>query len=64
MEQKFAKSVVVRSGFTSATGEIVIILDAYGSTDPKEIPAFISAPYNGTDNVKGSGFIKRQWHTQ
>ena len=51
------KGAALRSGFATATGEIVIALDADGSTDPIEIPAFIGALLAGADFVKGSRFL-------
>jgi glycosyltransferase involved in cell wall biosynthesis len=52
------KGAALRSGFAAATGEIVVMLDADGSTDPKEIPAFVGALLDGADFAKGSRFLK------
>ena len=46
----------MRAGYRAATSEIVIILDADGSNDPREIPRFVSALMQGSDMVKGSRF--------
>ncbi len=51
------KGSALRSGFSAATGEIIVMLDADGSTDPREIPAFVDALLDGADYVKGSRFM-------
>lgn len=58
MERRLGKGVALRSGFAAAKGDIVVALDADGSTDPAEIPAFIGALLAGADFVKGSRFIQ------
>ena len=35
------KGAALRTGFASARGDIIVTLDADGSTDPGEIPAFV-----------------------
>lgn len=44
-------------GFVAATGDIVVTVDADGSTDPAEIPRFVAALEAGADVVKGSRFL-------
>lgn len=44
-------------GFWAATGDIIVMLDADGSTDPAEIPRFVAALLAGADFAKGSRFI-------
>jgi glycosyltransferase involved in cell wall biosynthesis len=51
------KGAALRSGFEAATGDIVITLDADGSTDPAEIPYFVHALLAGADVAKGSRFL-------
>lgn len=52
------KGAALRSGFQAATGDIIVMLDADGSTDPAEIPAFVGALLAGADFVKGSRFLQ------
>jgi len=52
------KGAALRSGFAHATGEIVIMLDADGSMDPAEFPAFVGALLAGADMAKGSRFLQ------
>jgi glycosyltransferase involved in cell wall biosynthesis len=51
------KGDALRAGFAAVRGDIVIAIDADGSTDPAEIPAFVGALLAGADYVKGSRFI-------
>ena len=48
------KGAALRAGFAAATGEIVVMIDADGSTDPREMGAFVDALRDGADFVKGS----------
>jgi glycosyltransferase involved in cell wall biosynthesis len=52
------KGGALRTGVAAAKGEIVVMLDADGSTDPAEIPAFVGALLAGADVVKGSRFLQ------
>ena len=58
LEERSGKGVALRSGFEAATSDIVVMLDADGSTDPREIPAFVGMLVAGADFVKGSRFIQ------
>lgn len=51
------KGAALRSGFEAATGDIIVMLDADGSTDPAEIPIFVHALLAGADFAKGSRFL-------
>jgi len=46
----------MRSGYQAATGDILIVLDADGSNDPREIPRYIMPLIEGADFAKGSRF--------
>lgn len=52
------KGAALRAGFTAARGDILIMIDADGSTDPAEIPAYVGALLAGADFVKGSRFLQ------
>jgi glycosyltransferase involved in cell wall biosynthesis len=56
-ERHRGKGLALRAGFEAATGDIIVMLDADGSTDPREIPLFIEALTHGADLVKGSRFL-------
>lgn len=51
------KGAALATGFSAATGEVIVTLDADGSTDPEEIPRFVHALLDGADYVKGSRFL-------
>ena len=44
-------------GFAACTSDIIVMLDADGSTDPAEIPRFIAALRTGADFAKGTRFV-------
>jgi glycosyltransferase involved in cell wall biosynthesis len=52
------KGAALRAGVRAATSDILVLLDADGSTDPQEIPAFIGALITGADYAKGSRFLQ------
>jgi hypothetical protein len=52
------KGNALACGFAAATGSIVVMLDADGSTDPAEIPQFVNALLDGSDFAKGSRFVE------
>lgn len=51
------KGDALAAGFRASTGDIIVMLDADGSTDPAEIPRFVSALRHGADFAKGSRFL-------
>jgi hypothetical protein len=57
-EQGKGKGAALRTGFAAARGDIIVMLDADGSTDPSEIPAFVGALVAGADFAKGSRFVQ------
>ena len=50
------KGNALAQGFAAATGEIIVMLDADGSTDPAEIDRFVAVLKAGSDFAKGSRF--------
>lgn len=58
LEPRRGKGIALRRGFESASGDIVVMLDADGSTNPEEIGAFVRALRSGADFVKGSRFLQ------
>ena len=52
------KGDALRAGFAAATGDIIVMLDADGSTDPAEIPSYVGMLLGGADFVKGSRFVQ------
>lgn len=61
------KGDALRYGIEQASGDIIVTLDADGSTDPEELPRFIEPLLDGHDFVKGSRLIKdyrsnMRWH--
>jgi glycosyltransferase involved in cell wall biosynthesis len=51
------KGDALRVGFAACVGDIIVTLDADGSTDPREIPLFVEALLRGNDFAKGSRSI-------
>src|SRR6266498_1568973 len=45
-------------GFAACRGDIIVMLDADGSTSPAEIPRFVDALVAGADFAKGSRFVE------
>ncbi len=52
------KGNALRCGFSAATGDIIVMMDADGSTNPLEIPAYVAMLVAGADFVKGSRFLQ------
>jgi glycosyltransferase involved in cell wall biosynthesis len=52
------KGDALKCGFKHASGDIIVTLDADGSTDPEEMPKFIKPLLNGYDFAKGSRFLE------
>jgi glycosyltransferase involved in cell wall biosynthesis len=57
-QQGKGKGAALRTGFSACTGDIIVMLDADGSTSPDEIPAFVGALLAGADFAKGSRFLQ------
>ena len=56
-QQGAGKGDALRAGFTAATGDLIVMMDADGSMAPQEIRHFLHFLANGYDFVKGSRFI-------
>lgn len=57
LESSPGKGAALRAAFARATGDIIVMLDADCSMDPREIPAYVEAIIEGADLVKGSRFL-------
>jgi glycosyl transferase family 2 len=55
-QNRRGKGNALACGFAAATGDILVMLEADGSTDPAEIPSFVAALRAGADFAKGSRF--------
>ncbi len=53
------KGNALACGFEAARGDIIVMIDADGSTDAAEIPMFVQALADGADFAKGSRFTYR-----
>jgi glycosyltransferase involved in cell wall biosynthesis len=51
------KGNALACGFAAARGDIIVMLDADGSTDPAEIPRYLAPLFGGADFAKGSRFM-------
>jgi len=58
MQKGKGKGDALRTGFAAAAGDIIVMLDADGSMDPSEMPAYIGALLSGADYAKGSRFVQ------
>jgi glycosyltransferase involved in cell wall biosynthesis len=56
LQTRLGKGEALRCGFEAASGDIIVMLDADGSADPAEIPAFVTTLLEGADFAKGSRF--------
>lgn len=56
MESRRGKGVAIRRGYKESIGDIIIVIDADGSHDPREIPRYVMPLLEGADFVKGSRF--------
>ncbi len=50
------KGNALACGFAAVRGDIIVMLDADGSADPREIPRFVRALTEGADFAKGTRF--------
>jgi CheY-like chemotaxis protein len=56
LEKKPGKGAAMIAGYQASSSEIIVVMDADGSNDPREIPRFLYALMQGADFVKGSRF--------
>jgi glycosyltransferase involved in cell wall biosynthesis len=56
LQDGVGKGDALACGFCAARGDIIVMLDADGSTDPAEIPDFLDRLFDGADFAKGSRF--------
>jgi glycosyltransferase involved in cell wall biosynthesis len=57
-QTRTGKGNALACGFAACTSDIIVMIDADGSTDPAEIPLFVEKLIAGADFVKGSRFDK------
>src|SRR5215469_13427864 len=55
-QTRCGKGNALACGFEAATGDVIAMVDADGSTDPGEIPRFVDALLGGADFAKGTRF--------
>ena len=58
LQTRSGKGNALACGCAAATGDIIAMIDADGSTDADEIPSFVSALLDGADFAKGTRFAK------
>jgi glycosyltransferase involved in cell wall biosynthesis len=57
LEHTKGKGAALKRGFSEATGDIIVMLDADGSADGGEIQRFVDVLLAGADFAKGSRFL-------
>ena len=57
VEKPRGKGSAMELGFKNATGDLIIMMDADGSHDPKEIPSLLEPILDGYDVSKGSRLL-------
>jgi len=58
VQNGMGKGAALRQVFNNGfAGDVIVTMDADGSTDPREIPQFVEAIDSGADLVKGSRFL-------
>jgi glycosyltransferase involved in cell wall biosynthesis len=55
-QTRTGKGNALACGFAACSGDVIVMIDADGSTDPAEIPQFVEAIVDGADFAKGSRF--------
>ena len=57
LQAKRGKGDALACGFAACSGDVIVMMDADGSTDPREIPRFVQALADGADFAKGSRYL-------
>lgn len=57
IEKPSGKGAAIRTGFRNATGDLIIMMDADGSHNPREIAGLLEPVLNGYDVAKGSRLL-------
>src|SRR4051812_5725279 len=55
-QTRTGKGNALACGFAACTGDIIVMIDADGSTDPTQTPQFVEKRVGGADFVKGTRF--------
>jgi glycosyltransferase involved in cell wall biosynthesis len=55
-QNRMGKGNALACGFAAVSGDIIVMLDADGSADPREIPGYVAALVAGADFAKGTRF--------
>ena len=58
IQTRRGKGNALACGFKNARDDIIVMIDADGSTDPREIPRFVDVLKGGADYAKGSRFAR------
>jgi hypothetical protein len=58
LQNRRGKGNAMACGFAEVRGDVVVMLDADGSADPREIPQFVEALVRGADFAKGTRFAE------
>lgn len=58
LQDRRGKGNALACGFAAARGDILVMIDADGSTDPEEIPTYIRPLFDGADFVKGTRYLQ------
>ncbi len=58
LQEGKGKGDALACGFAACSGDVIVMIDADGSTDPAEIPRFVEAVVDGADFVKGSRMLE------
>lgn len=56
-ENRRGKGIALKTGFDNSTGDLIVMMDADGSHDPKEIRGLLEPLLDGYDAAKGSRML-------